>query len=174
MGPHQRLLLQSQLRHLDVLSQEIGELSQEVEQRMGPFETAVQRMDGIPGIGRRVAEEVLAETGVDMAQFPTADHLASWAKVCPGNNESGGKRRSRATGKGNPWLRSILVEAAWGAVNTKGSYLKAQYHRLAVRRGAKRAILAVAHTILVTIYHMLRRGTTYQELDGNYFEERDR
>jgi transposase len=174
MGPHQRLLLQSQLCHLDFLSQEIGELSQEVEQRMGPFEAAVQRLDGIPGIGRRVAEEVLAETGVDMAQFPTADHLASWAKVCPGNNESGGKRRSGATGKGNPWLRSILVEAAWGAVNTKGSYLKAQYHRLAARRGAKRAILAVAHTILVTIYHMLRRGTTYQELGGNYFDERDR
>ena len=112
---------------------------------MGPFEEAVQRLDGIPGISRRVTEEVLAEMGVDMARFPTAAHLASWAKVCPGNNESGGKRRSGTTGKGNPWLRSILVEAAWGAVNTKGSYLKAQYHRLAARWGAKRAILKVPY-----------------------------
>lgn len=173
MGPHQQLMLQSQLRHLDFLSQEIEELGQEVERRMGPFEAAVQHLDGIPGIGRRVAEEVLAEMGVDIARFPTAAHLASWAKVCPGNNESGGKRRSGATGKGNPWLRTILVEAAWGAVNTKGSYLKAQYHRLAARRGAKRAILAVAHTILVIIYHLLRHGTTYQDLGDSYFDERD-
>jgi len=173
MGSHQGRLLHSQLRHRDFLSQGIAELSQEVERRMGPFEAAMQHLEGIPGIGRRVAEEVLAEMGVDMARFPTAAHLASWAKVCPGNNESGGKGRSGATGQGNPWLRSILVEAAWGAVNTKGSYLKAQYHRLAARRGAKRAIVAVAHSILVILYHLLRHGTTYQDLGGNYLDERD-
>jgi len=112
--------------------------------------------------------------GVDMERFPTASHLASWAKVCPGNNESAGKRKSGRTGHGNPWLRAALVEAAWGAARTKKSYLAAQYHRLAARRGAKRAILAVAHTMLVTIYHLLRHGSTYQDLGGNYFDQRDR
>jgi transposase len=174
MGGHQRLLLQSQLRHLDFLEEEISCLSAEVAARMLPFEAAVQRLDAIPGIGRRTGEEILAELGMDMGRFPTAGHLASWAKVCPGNNQSADKRKSGRAGHGNPWLRAALVEAAWAAVRTKGSYLGAQYHRLAARRGAKRAILAVAHTILVTIYHLLRHGTTYQDLGGNYFDERDR
>jgi transposase len=173
MGPHQRMLLQSQLRHLDFLAQEIAQLDREVAQRVDPFEAAIQLTDAIPGIGRRVAEEILAEIGVDMRRFPTEGHLSSWAKVCPGNNESAGKRKSGTTGQGNPWLRSTLVEAAWAAVRTKGSYLAAQYHRLAARRGAKRAILAVAHSILVIIYHLLRDGTTYQDLGGNYFDQRD-
>lgn len=173
MGPHQRMLLQSQLRHLDFLAQEIAQLDQEVAQRMGPFEEAIQVADAVPGIGRRAAEEILAETGVDMSRFPTEAHLSSWAGVSPGNNESAGKRKSGRTGHGNPWLRSALVEAAWAAARTKGSYLSAQYHRLAARRGAKRAILAVAHSILVIIYHLLRDGTTYQELGGNYFDHRN-
>lgn len=174
MGPHQRMLLQSQLRHLEFLGQEIEQLNQEVEQRMAPFEEALQAADAIPGIGRRGAEDILAEVGTDMGRFPTAAHLSSWAKVCPGNRESAGKRQSGATGKGNPWLRSALVEAARSAARTNGSYLKAQYHRLAARRGAKRATLAVAHTILVTLYHMLQRGTSYQDLGANYFDQRDR
>jgi len=173
MGPHQRLLLQSQLRHLDFLAQEIEQLDQEVGQRMGPFEEAIQVADAVPGIGRRAAEEILAETGVDMSRFPTEAHLSSWAGVSPGNNESAGKRKSGRTGHGNPWLRSALVEAAWAAARTKGSYLSAQYHRLAARRGAKRAILAVAHSILVIIYHLLRDGTTYQDLGSNYFDQRN-
>ena len=173
MGPHQRMMLHSQLRHLDFLAQEIAQLDQEVAQRMDPFEEAVQVADAVPGIGRRGAEEILAEIGVDMSPFPTESHLSSWAKVCPGSNESGGKRKSGATGKGNPWLRSVLVEAAWAAARTKGTYLAAQYHRLAARRGAKRAILAVAHSILVIIYHLLRDGTTYQDLGGNYFDQRN-
>jgi transposase len=167
MGPHQRLMLQSQLRHLDFLEEEIGRLDQEVATRLRPFEEALRRLDEIPGIGRRSAEEVVAETGPDMRPFPTAAHLASWAKVCPGNNESGGKRRSGATGRGNPWLRSTLVEAARAAARTKDTYLAAQ-------RGDKRAIVALAHTILVIIYHLLRHGTTYRDLGGNYFDERDR
>lgn len=173
MGPHQRVLLKSQLRHLEFVEQEVAQLDQEVAIRMAPIEDALQRLDEIPGVGRRVTEEVLAETGVDMGRFPTAAHLASWARVCPGNNESAGKRKSGATGHGNPWLRSTLVEAAWGAARTKGTYLAAQYHRLAARRGAKWAILALAHTILRTTYYLLCRGTRYQDLGGNYFEERD-
>jgi len=173
MGPHQRLMLQSQLRHLEFLAQEIEQMNQEVATRLDPFEEAVQVADAIPGIGRRGAEEILAEVGTDMSRFPSAGHLASWAKVSPGNKESAGKRKSGATGQGNPWLRSALVEAAWGAARTRGTYLSAQYHRLAARRGAKRAILAVAHTILVTLYHLLRDGTTYQDLGGNYFDQRN-
>jgi len=173
MGPHQRLMLQSQLRHLEFLAQEIEQMNQEVATRLDPFEEAVQVADAIPGIGRRGAEEILAEVGTDMSRFPSGGHLSSWAKVSPGNKESAGKRKSGATGQGNPWLRSALVEAAWGAAHTRGTYLSAQYHRLAARRGAKRAILAVAHTILVTLYHLLRDGTTYQDLGGNYFDQRN-
>lgn len=173
VGPHQRLLLSSHLRHVDFLDAEIARLDQEVAARLDPFEPIVTQLDGIPGIGPRVAQELLAEIGTDMSRFPSAAHLASWARVCPGNNESAGKRKSSRTGHGNPWLAGALVEAAWAAVRTKGSYLAAQYHRLAARRGAKRAIVAVAHTMLVTIYHMLCRGTSYHDLGSNYFEERD-
>jgi len=172
MGPHQRLMLQSQLRHLEFLDQEIGQIDLEVAARMRPFEESVRQLDDIPGIGGRTAEDVLAETGSDMSRLPSANHLASLARVCPGDNENAGKKMSGATGGGNPWLRTALVEAAWSAARTKGTYLSAQYHRLAARRGAKRAILAVAHTILVTIYHLLSRGTTYQDLGGNYFDKR--
>jgi transposase len=174
MGPHQRMMLQSQLRHLDFLEEEIAGLSKEVATRMLPFKTAIEQLDGIPGVGLRTAEDVLAEIGVDMTRFPTADHISSWAKLCPGNNESGGKRKSGRSGRGNPWLRSALVQAAWAAVATKGTYFSAQYHRIAPRRGSKRAILAVAHSLLVTIYSMLRDGASYQDLGGNYFDERSR
>jgi hypothetical protein len=109
-----------------------------------------------------------------MSRFPTSAYFASWARLCPGNNESGGKRKSGHTGLGNPWLRSALVEAAWAASHTKNTYLSAQYHRLASRKGGKRAVMAIAHTILVTIYHMLKRGTVYQDLGGNYFDVRNR
>ncbi len=174
VGPHQRLLLQSLLRHLDFLNGEIAHMDEEIAARLHPFEEAIQRLDTIPGVGRRTAEAIMAETGVDMSRFPSAAHLASWARVCPGNHESAGKRKSGRTGEGNPWLRQALVEAAWATIRTRDTYLSAQYHRLASRRGAKRAILAVAHTILRIIYHLLHRGTTYQELGGNYFDEHNR
>ncbi|HEX2262959.1 MAG TPA: IS110 family transposase [Pseudonocardiaceae bacterium] len=174
VGPHQRCLLASHLRHLDFLDAEIARLSEAVAARLGPQEETVQRLDGIPGVGRRVAEQLLAELGLDLSDFPTAAHLASWARLCPGNNESAGKRKSGRTGKGNGWLRAALTEAAWAAARTRNTYLSALYHRLTARRGAQRAIVAVAHTILVIAYHLLRRGTTYQELGGNYFEEQDR
>ena len=171
---HQRFMLQSQLRHLDFLEEEIARLDEEVEARMRPFEEAVERLDQIPGIGQRTAQEVLAEIGTDMTPFPTAAHLASWAKLCPGNNQSAGKRKNGRTGKGNPWLKSALTEAAKSASRTKDTYLSAQRRRIAARRGKNRASITVAHSILTSIYHMLRNGTTYQELGGNYFDERNR
>lgn len=174
VGPHQRSMLQSQLRLIKFLDEEISRMDEEIAGRMRPFEEALERVDGIPGMGRRTAEDVLAEIGVDVSRFPTASRLASWAKLCPGNNESAGKRKTGKTGHGNPWLRDTLVEAAWGATRTKDTYLAAQYHRLAARRGAKRAILAVAHTILVIVYSLLRNGGEYRELGGNYFDERRR
>ena len=174
VGPHQRLLLGTHLRHLDFLDGEIARLDEEVAARLRPFEQVLERVDAIPGIGRRVAEDILSEIGTDMSRFPTAAHLTSWARVCPGNNESAGKRKSGSTGHGNSWLRPILVQAAQSASRTKGTYLAAQYHRIAARRGRNRAIMAVAHAILVTIYYMLTRGTVYSDLGGNYFDERDR
>lgn len=174
LGPHQRMMLDKQLGHIDFLDQQIEELSQEIARRMDPFREALDRVQTIPGVGRKGAEQILAETGVDMSRFPTAAHLASWAKVCPGNNESAGKRKSGRTGHGNAWLRHALVEVARAASRTKNTYVSAQYRRIAARRGANRAAVAVAHTILVIIYHILTRGTTYQELGANFYDERDK
>jgi transposase len=128
----------------------------------------------IPGISERAAYAILAEIGIRMHQFPTAGHLASWAGVCPGNHESAGKRLSGKTRKGNPWLRRILIQVAHAASHQKNGYLAAQYRRIAARRGPKRAVMAVAHSILVIIYHLLSEGTTYQERGETFFEERDR
>jgi transposase len=174
IGPHQRFMLSSHWRVLDAITAEIEELDREVATRMGPDEEAIERLDSIPGVGRRCAEEILAETGTDMRQFPTAAHLASWAKVSPGNNESAGKRQSGRTGRGNPWIKAALTEAAQAAAKTKDKYFAAQYRRLAPRRGRKRAIGAVAHSILVSIYYILRDNVGYQELGGDYFDARDR
>jgi transposase len=174
VGPHQRTVLQSQLRIITFLDEEISRMDKEIAERMRPFKETLERVDGIPGMGRRTAEDVLAEIGVDMSRFASASQLASWARLCPGNNESAGKRKAGTTGHGNPWLRDTLVEAAWGAMRTKDSYLATQYHRLAARRGAKRAIVAVAHTILVIVYSLLKNGGEYRELGGNYFDERDK
>ncbi len=171
---HQRMMLGSMLRHLTFLDGEIQRLDEEVAERMRPFEEDMTRLMEIHGVGQRVAEEVLAETGTDMNRFPTSGHLASWAKLCPGNNESAGKRKSGRTGHGNAWLRSILVQAAWAAARTKGTYLSALYHRLAARRGAKRAIIAVAHAMLEIIYSLLRHKSSYKDLGAKYFDERDR
>ena len=149
VGEHQRFLLWEQLSHLGELHARIERLSQESEKRTRPFEEAVQLLDTIPGVGQATAEAVVAEVGTDMGRFRSAAHLASWAALRPGNNESAGKRKSGRIRKGNPWLRETLVEAARSAARTKGTYLSAQYHRIAARRGAKQATVAVAHTILV-------------------------
>ena len=131
-------------------------------------------LDTIPGINQRAAEGILAEIGIEMARFPSAGHLASWAGMCPGNHESAGKRLSGKTNKGSPWLRHFLIEAAHAAAHSKNTYLSAFYHRIKARGGAKQAVVALGHKILVVIYHMLDRRQKYQELGGNYFDEREK
>jgi transposase len=173
-GPHQRFLVAEHLAQLDHLDETIDRLSREIAERLRPFERTLRQLEDIPGVGRRTAEGLLAEVGPTVGRFPTAAHLASWAGLCPGNHESAGKRLSGRTRKGNPWLRTALVEAAHAAARTKRSYLAAQYRRLAARRGGKRAAVAVAHTILVTAYCLLKHGTVYQDLGPLYFDERDR
>jgi transposase len=167
---HHRFLLRMHLDHVTHLEELIGRLSHRVEELMAPFAQAQERLETIPGISQRVAETVMAEIGSNPEQFPTAGHLASWAGMCSGNNESAGKRRSGRTTKGNRWLKRILVQAAWAASHTKGTYLAAQYRRLAKRRGRKRALVALGHTLLVIIYHVLRRETTYVELGPDFLD----
>lgn len=174
VGGHQRFLLGRQLHQVEFFEREIELMNAEIEARMRPFDGPIAHIDAIPGLGRRSAEAILAEIGTDMSRFPTHKHLASWAKLSPGNNESAGKRRSGATGKGNRWLRATLVEAAWSAVRSANTYFGALYRRLVKRRGKKRAIVAVAHALLVAIYHMLQDGTVYQDLGPDYFDRIDR
>ena len=167
---HHRFLLRMHLDHIDHLEGLIGRLSARVEELMVPFAQAQEHLETIPGISQRVAETVLAEIGNKMEQFPTPGHLASWAGLCSGSNESAGKRRSGRTTKGDRWLKRVLVQAAWAASHTKATYLAAQYRRLAKRRGRKKALVAVGHTLLVIIYHVLQRGTTYQELGPDFLD----
>jgi transposase len=173
LGAHQRFLLKVQLQHIDQLDATIEALGQEIDIRLRPFKEAAERLMTIPGVGERGAQVLLAEIGADMSRFPTAGHLASWAAVCPGNHESAGKQTSGRTRKGSPWLKAILVEAAQAASRTK-TYLGAQYRRLAARRGARRAAMAVAHTILLIAYRLLKDGGTYRDLGVDYFDQRDR
>lgn len=168
---HHRFLLVEQLSHIDYLDEAIGRLSGEIAERLRPFQAEIERLDTIPGINRAIAEVLLAEIGPDMNRFPDAHHLASWAGMCPGHNESGGKRQSGKTRKGNRWLRQALIEAAHGASHTKDTYLSSQYRRLVGRRGKKRALVAVGHSLLVIAYHVLNRQATYVELGSNYFEQ---
>jgi transposase len=167
-------VLGSQLRQLDFFEAEVTQLEADIVRRMHGRKAELERLDSIPGINRRTAEVLLAEIGPDWSRFPTAAQLASWARLCPGNNESAGKRRTGRTGGGNPWLRSALIEAAWGAAHTRHTYLAAHFRRIAARRGAKRASMALAHTLLVIAYHVMRNGTTYQDLGETYLDERDR
>jgi transposase len=173
-GEHQRFMVARQLAHIDHLDSLIAELNSQIAQRLRPFEEALQRLDEIAGVGRHTVEEVLAEIGTDMSRFPTHRQLCAWTGICPGNNESAGKRKSGKCRKGNRWLRSTLIEAAHAAARKKGSYFSSQYHRLVARRGKKKAVVAVGHSLLVVIYHMLKEGTEYRELGASYFDERDR
>lgn len=173
VGPHQRFLLSVQLRHLDNIDALIEQVSSEIEERLRPFEAELNRLQSIPGVGRRTAETILAEVGTDMSRFPSARHLASWAGLCPGSHESAGKSTSGRARKGSPWLRSMLVEAAKAAGRSK-TYLGAQSRRLTARRGVKRATFAVAHSLIVIVFHILRGGVEFTDLGPTYFDERDR
>jgi len=174
VGAHQRFLLAQQLAHLDALDELIERVSEEVAQRLGPFQDQVERLDAVTGIGQRTAEILLAEIGASVDRFPSAGHLASWAGICPGNNESAGKRKSGKTGKGNVWLRAGLIEAAHAAAHSKNTYLASQYQHLAARRGHKKAITAVAHSILRIVWHLLAHDCQYVDLGSRFLEERNR
>lgn len=151
-----------------------GEISREVETCRDPFVAeAIELLDSIPGVGESVAQVIVSEIGVKMGQFASDKHLASWAGMCPGNNESAGKRKSGKTTKGNQYLRTALVQAAWAASRTKETYLSAQYQRLVKRKGKNKALVAVGHSILVMIYHVLTRRQSYQEMGGDYFDRRN-
>jgi transposase len=168
---HHRFMLRMHLAHYEQLEALIAEFSERIGGQLAPFAQQVELLKTIPGIADRTAEVLLAEIGPDLTPFPTADHLASWAGVCPGNNESAGKRRSGRTRKGNQWLRSALIQVAWAASRTKETYLSAHFRRLKVRRGAKRAAVAVSHTILVIAYHVLTRKTVYKDLGPDYLDQ---
>lgn len=173
---HTRLLLKQQLAHLEFLEHQIEELSGEIERRMEPFFAEAERLAKVNGIKKEATQDIIAEIGVDMTPFPDADHLASWTGLCPGNNESAGKRKSGKTRKGNQHLRTTLVQCTWAAIRTKDSYLSAKYHRLAPRLGKKKALIAIAHSLIKIIYHILRDGTEYKDPGPNYYtkEERER
>lgn len=168
--PHHQFLVGQMLSHLDFLDEAIAEISQEVAARIAPFEPQLTVLKTIPGVDQKVAEAIVAEIGVDMSRFPDHRHLASWAGLCPGNNESAGKRLSGRTRKGNQWLRRMLIETAWTVSRTKESYLNALYHRLARRRGVKKAAVGVSHAILVMAYHILKTGLPYEELGSDHFD----
>ena len=203
VNDHHRFLLGQQLSHIDYLDEQVERIGSEISQRMAqmsqppppspapeqPVEfadetdtaptvpawtAAVELLDSVPGINQRAAEVILAEIGVDMRQFPSADHLTAWAGLAPGNNQSGGKRFSGRTRKGNRTIKTIMTQVAHAAVKKKGSYASAKYRRLAMRRGKKRAIIAVARSLLVSVYHMLTNGVFYEELGSDYYDNRSK
>jgi transposase len=171
---HHRVLLHHLLEHIAFLEKSLHELTGEIEQRLSSYEQAIERIVQIPGLQRLTVSTILAEIGDDMSRFPSARHISSWAGVAPGNKQTGGKRMQAPTTKGNTHLRAALAEAVWAISHTKDNYLSAQYHRLARRIGKKKAIVAVSHSLLVIIYHMLRDQTDYRDLGSTYFETLDK
>ena len=169
---HHAMLVGHILAHLDYLDEAIEQLTGEIQERIAPFALKGERLDAIPAVGAVTMQAIIAELGVDMSRFPSHRHAASWVKICPGNHESAGKRRSGRTGKGNRHLRVALVEAAQVAARTKDTYLRAQYEQIKRRHGHNKAIVAVAHSILVAVYYMLRDDVSYQHLGGDYFARR--
>jgi transposase len=174
LNEHHRFLLEQWLGMWDELASRIAKFDQRIEEHMRPFAPQVEAWSSLPGIDRVTAWTVVAELGPDMTQFPTAAHAASWSTLCPGQQESAGKRHSGRTRRGNVWLKRALCQAAWGASMTKGSYFKAQYHRLAAHKGKKRAIVAVAHSLLVTGYMLIWTKQKFQDLGADYFDRLDR
>jgi transposase len=171
---HHRFLLRLHLDHLDGVDAAIASIDREVDLCIEPFRAAVELLSTIPGVNRLSAETIVSEIGLDMSRFPTAAQLIAWAGLCPGNDESAGKQRSNRMKKGAPWLKTSLIQSAWAATRTKGTYLKAQYLRVRSRRGPKKAAGAVAASILTAAYHMLKNGTTYQDLGPDHFQHRSK
>jgi transposase len=171
---HHRFLLQQWIEMLGFIERKIAEFDERIADQALPFEPMVMQWIAVPGLKRTNAYGLVAEIGANMEQFPSAGHLASWATICPGNNESAGKQLGGRTRKGKPWLRRTLCEAAWGASHAKRSYFRALYHRLVRHRGKNRAIVAVAHSLLVTIYSFTKAGTAFEDLGVNYFDRINR
>jgi len=167
---HHRFFLKLLWKQLAQQEALLAELNAKIEELTRPFAAEIERLDAVPGTDRRVAEAVLAEVGADLKAFPSPQQLASWAGMCPGNEESAGKRRRRRITPGNRWLKGALVQAAWAASRTKNTYLASQYRRLAGRRGRKRALIAVGHSMLVIFYHVLKAATSYADLGGDFFD----
>jgi transposase len=174
VSPHHRFLLRLHLQQIEALEAAIATIDREVEANLASARAAVQLLTTIPGISTLAAQVIVAEIGTDMSRFPTAGHLLSWAGLCPHNDESAGKRRSTRLRHGAPWLKTTLVQCAWAASRKKASYLQAQFHRLRSRRGPKKAICAVAASILTAAYHMLKDGTVYQDLGPDHFDRRSK
>lgn len=172
--PHHAFLLTQLLAHLEYLEETIGTLGREIETHLAPFGQPMAQLRTIPGVKQRTAEALVAEIGVDMGRFPTAGHLASWAGLCPGNNATAGKRRRGRARKGDRWLKATLVEASLAAIREKGSRFGALYRRVCRRAGHNVAIVAVAHALLEIAWHLLSKGTTYQELGADYLDRRDK
>jgi transposase len=171
---HHRFLLRQHLQLVDTLQASIAAFEAQIGTALAPFRQAAERLATIPGVSTIAAQVIVAEVGIDMARFPTVRHLISWAGLCPRLDESAGKTRSRRVRKGAPWLKTVLVQCAWAATRTKGTYLQAQYHRVKSRRGPKRAVVAVAASILTAAYHILQDGVVYRDLGGDYFTQRDK
>lgn len=172
--PLQRKLLEQVIDHIDDLSKRIANLDKMVQEYMAEYEAAIATLSEIPGIARRSAEIILAEIGLDMSRFPSAAHLCSWAGVCPGNNQSAGRRKHGKTTKGNKALKTILTQCAKSARSVKSSYFSAQYQRISARRGKNRATLAVAHSMLIAIYHILKSNVPFQDLGSDYYDSFNR
>jgi transposase len=169
---HHRFMLRLHLNQIDALDAALACIDQEVDANVEPFRVAIEMLSTIPGLSSLSAEVIVSEIGIDMSRFTTEAQLIAWAGLCPKNDESAGKRRSNRIKKGAPWLKTTLVQCAWAATRKKGGYLQAQYLRLRSRRGPKKAIVAVAASILTAAYHMLKNGTLYQDLGANHFDQR--
>lgn len=166
------MLLHHILAKIDFLDETVVSLTSEIDERLAPFEPLLRTLDTIPGITRAAATTIVVETGADMSRFPSAGHLCSWAGLCPGHNESAGKRHSGQTRDGNRYLRGTLVQAALAAMRKKGSFLQAKYHRVKRHRGHKKAVIAVSHQLFEIAYYLMRDGDAYTELGGEYVDRR--
>jgi transposase len=171
---HHRFMIGLHLRQVEALEAGIAQLERQIERLLRPFRDRVERLTTIPGVSHIVAQVLVAEIGLDMTRFPTAGHLVSWAGLCPRMDESAGKRRSTRLRHGTPWLKTTLVTAGWGAAASRDTYLRAQFVRLKTRRGPKKAVVAVAASILTAAYHILRDGAEYRDLGADYFDRRNR